>query len=365
MTYQQRQFFSYVNTLFFTEKRAEAKYKSWHDEARLEQISWISALTGFMYLLYALTDLFIAPKEIYMLMVGVHAGLIAPFLFLISYLAKDVKYLHLVNVLLFVAPILAALANILMKIEPHTYNSELYLIIFWIFTVSGLSLWRASLSALIVFLMCVNAASTLPDRDFMMSVFWSISALSFGFLGAYILERSNRKVFMNEQRLKHLAETDKLTGLYNRTRLERALKDELVKAERSQHKFACVLIDIDYFKEVNDTYGHTVGDEILVEMSTLILKFTRKSDTVIRWGGEEFVLICTDLDKEGVIAVCEHLRQEISAFSFSRVGHLSVSIGIALSEDSDTTDSLIQKADKALYEAKNEGRNCTAVYEKI
>jgi diguanylate cyclase (GGDEF)-like protein len=213
--------------------------------------------------------------------------------------------------------------------------------------------------------MCVNAASTLPDRDFMMSVFWSISALSFGFLGAYILERSNRKVFMNEQRLKHLAETDKLTGLYNRTRLERALKDELVKAERSQHKFACVLIDIDYFKEVNDTYGHTVGDEILVEMSTLILKFTRKSDTVIRWGGEEFVLICTDLDKEGVIAVCEHLRQEISAFSFSRVGHLSVSIGIALSEDSDTTDSLIQKADKALYEAKNEGRNCTAVYEKI
>jgi cell division protein FtsL len=166
MTYQQRQLFSYVNTLFFKEKKAEAKYKSWHDEARLEQISWISALTGFMYLLYALTDLFIAPKEIYMIMVGVHAGLIAPFLFLISYLAKDIKYLYLVNVLLFVAPILAALANILMKIEPHTYNSELYLIIFWIFTVSGLSLWRASLSALIVFLMSVNAASTL--------LFWNV-----------------------------------------------------------------------------------------------------------------------------------------------------------------------------------------------
>jgi len=364
MTYQQLHLFSYVNTLLFKEKKIEEQYNSWHDKARLEQISWITTLTGCLYLIYALTDCFIAPKEVYMLMVGVHAGIMAPFLFFISRLAKDIKYLSLVNVLLFIAPVLAALANILMEIEPHIYNSELYLIIFWIFTVSGLSLWRASLSASIVFLLSVNAASPLPDIDFMMTTFWSISALSFGFLGAYLLERSHRKVFMNEQRLEHLAETDKLTGLYNRTRLDRVLKDELVRAERFKHKFACVLIDIDFFKQVNDTYGHTVGDDILIEMSTLILKHTRKSDTVIRWGGEEFALICAEIDKEGVIAVCEHLRQNISAFTFSKVGHLSVSIGITLSEDSDTIDSIIQRADKALYAAKNEGRNCTEVYEK-
>ncbi len=363
MTYQQLHLFSYINTLFFKEKEIEAQYNSWHDKARLEQISWITALTGCLYLIYAFTDYFIAPKEVYRMMIGAHAGLMAPFLFLISYLAKDIKHLNLVNVLLFIAPIVAALANILMQIEPHIYNSELYLIIFWIFTVSGLSLWRASLSALIVFMMSVNAAFALADTDFMMTTFWSISALSFGFLGAYILERSNRRVFMNEQRLEHLAETDKLTGLYNRTYLDRVLKDELDRAECAQDTFACVLIDIDYFKQVNDTYGHAVGDEILVEMSTLILKHTRKSDTVFRWGGEEFVLICSHIDKEGAIAVCEHLRQNISASSFSRVGQLCVSIGIALSEDSDTIDTIIQRADKALYTAKNKGRNCIEVYE--
>lgn len=363
MTYQQFHLFSYVNTLFFKEKKVEAQYNSWHEAARLEQISWICALTGALYLVYALIDYFIAPKEVYMTMIAVHAGLMAPFLFVISRLAKDIKQISLVNILLFIAPIVAALANILMKVQPHIYNSELYLIIFWIFTVSGLNLWRASLSASIVFLMSVNAASTLESTDFMMTTFWSLSALSFGFLGAYLLERSSRKVFVNEQRLAELAETDKLTGLYNRTRLDRVLKGELIRAKRFEHKFACVLIDIDYFKQVNDTYGHTVGDEILVEMSNLILKHTRKSDTVIRWGGEEFILICAEIDKEGVMAVCEHLRQSISEFTFSTVEHLSVSMGVAMYEDSDTIDSIIQRADKALYTAKDEGRNCIEIYE--
>lgn len=360
MNFEQSYLFSNFNTLCFKDKECEAEFDEWQIQPRLEQISAISILTASLYLVYALIDWFIAPKPVSTLMISVHAGILAPTLFLIAYLAKNPKNYTLVMHLLFYAAIFAASANILMTSSlssANLYASELYLIIFWVFTVSGLHLYKATLSAFIIFLMVVLSALSYPLERLIMTAFWSFSAFSFGFLGAYLLERLHKNAFMHEQNLSALAQTDALTGLYNRAKLNTLLEDEFKRMHRLKHSFACVFIDIDYFKEVNDTFGHKVGDEILIEVAKLMLCNTREIDSVIRWGGEEFVIVCVESDKEGMMHFCEDLRLSVEKHIFPKVNHLSISIGFTLCVDNDTVDSIIHRADKALYLAKENGRN--------
>ena len=360
MNFEQSYFFSSFNTLCFKDKDCEADFDEWQIQPRLEQISAISILTASLYLVYALIDFFIAPKCVSTLMISVHAGLLSPTLFLIAYLAKNPKNYTLVMHLLFYAAIIAASANILMTSSLSSaslYASELYLIIFWVFTVSGLHLYKAALSAFIILLMVVGSALSYPLERLIMTVFWSVSAFSFGFLGAYLLERLHKNAFIHEQRLNELAQTDVLTGLYNRTKLNTLLEDEFKRMHRLKHNFACVFIDIDYFKEVNDTFGHKVGDEVLIDMAKLMLCNTREIDSVIRWGGEEFIIVCVESTKEGMIHFCEDLRLRVENHVFTKNNRLSISIGFTLCVEDDTLDSIIQRADKALYMAKENGRN--------
>lgn len=362
MNFEQSYLFSKFNTLCFKDKDCEANFDEWQIKPRLEQISAISVLTASLYLVYALVDWFVAPECVSTLMISVHAGLLSPILFFIAYLAKNPKNYNLVMHLLFYATIIAALANILMTSSLSSaslYASELYLIIFWVFTVSGLHLYKAALSAFIILLMVIFSALNYPLDRLMMTLFWSFSAFSFGFLGAYLLERLHKNAFIHEQSLNDLAQIDALTGLYNRTKLNTLLEEEFKRMHRLQHVFACVFIDIDYFKEVNDTFGHKTGDDVLVEVAKVISCNTREIDSVIRWGGEEFVIVCVESDKEGMLHFCEELRVSVEKHIFTKINHLTISIGFTLCMDDDTVDSIIHRADKALYLAKENGRNCT------
>jgi len=360
MKFQQKYLFSFFNTLCFENRAYEEDFNTWRAQARLEQISAITALTASLYLLYALLDYYIAPEEMAIIMMSVHAGVLFPLLFLISFLAKDLKHIQIVDALLFFSPIMAAISHLIMTSylpSANIYSSELYLIIFWVFTVSGMRLYKASLSASIILLLVIYTSYSLPVNIFLMTMFWSLAAFAFGFLGAYLLERLHKNVYVHEKNLEELAQTDTLTGLYNRVRLEGLLEEELVRMKRFHHSFGCVFIDIDYFKQVNDDFGHKVGDEVLIEVSQLMLEATREVDSVIRWGGEEFVIVCVESDKEGMMALCEHLRDCIDKHCFAKVNHLSISIGVTLCHEEDSVDTLIQRADKALYIAKANGRN--------
>lgn len=159
-----------------------------------------------------------------------------------------------------------------------------------------------------------------------------------------------------------LAVTDELTGLYNRRYFERHLAIMLGKAREQDRDMAVMLIDMDFFKIVNDTYGHDIGDAVLREFALRLRRNIRGVDLACRYGGEEFVVLMPDTDYRQAEGVAERVRMAVAERSFDVGGNrgltVTVSVGLALNEaDTDTPDAILKRADIALYRAKREGRN--------
>ena len=162
----------------------------------------------------------------------------------------------------------------------------------------------------------------------------------------------------DKNRLKILSHTDYLTKVFNRVRFMEMASYELDRAERYGSTFSIVMIDIDYFKKVNDNYGHNLGDEVLVELCKLIIKNLRKSDLFARWGGEEFVCLLPDTDAHGALTLAENLRKKVEEKKFYHIGNISISLGVYQMSPRDVfVGDIIEKADRALYKSKNSGRN--------
>lgn len=171
------------------------------------------------------------------------------------------------------------------------------------------------------------------------------------------LNQANKELEKTKIELEILASTDKLTGIYNRTKLDDLFNNEIDRCQRYKNNFGCAILDIDHFKQVNDTYGHLVGDQVIKDISNLINNNIRKSDIFGRWGGEEFVLILPQIDSHNMFIYLEKLRVLISNYSFKQVGTKTISIGATLYQVNDTVDSITKRADDALYQAKEQGRN--------
>jgi diguanylate cyclase (GGDEF)-like protein len=154
--------------------------------------------------------------------------------------------------------------------------------------------------------------------------------------------------------------TDALTGLLNRYGLHRALQRELAEARRYARPLSCLLIDIDFFKAVNDTYGHLAGDTALHQAARVITESVRGSDVVCRYGGEEFLVLAPETGLEGAGALAEKIRQTFSARLFGDAGRvfpLTLSVGVAQLDPAESGNDMIARADEALYHAKQTGRD--------
>ncbi len=160
-----------------------------------------------------------------------------------------------------------------------------------------------------------------------------------------------------KKELEKIASIDALTGLYNRRMINEFAKNELETVKRNSNSLSFIMIDIDYFKQVNDTFGHQVGDSVLAQLSKLILDNTRKSDIQGRYGGEEFIIICPQTSNEAVCILAEKLRSAVENFEFDVVGHKTISLGVSTFCKNDDVESMIKRADDGLYQAKNSGRN--------
>jgi diguanylate cyclase (GGDEF)-like protein len=151
--------------------------------------------------------------------------------------------------------------------------------------------------------------------------------------------------------------TDTLTGLFNRRKLDEVLSQECERASRTGAPLAVILADIDNFKSVNDLYGHQTGDQLLVAFATLLQQGVRKVDTVARWGGEEFMILCPDTDLAGACTVAESIRSAVARYGFATVGRKTCSFGVSEYRPGDSPQAIIKRADGALYAAKHGGRN--------
>ncbi len=166
-----------------------------------------------------------------------------------------------------------------------------------------------------------------------------------------------RQDITDKKRIEELSITDALTGLYNRFKLDALFLVYLSLARRHGNPFSIIMLDIDNFKLVNDTYGHPVGDVLLKELSSLLKKSIRFEDSLGRWGGEEFLIILPSTPLAEALSLAELLKERTQKFDFSGVGHKTISLGVATFHQGDDEKSIIIRADKALYQAKEKGRN--------
>ncbi len=166
-----------------------------------------------------------------------------------------------------------------------------------------------------------------------------------------------RQDISDKKIVEELSVRDHLTKLYNRIKLDEEFSKEISRAQRFQHPLSVIILDIDHFKDVNDTYGHLVGDSVLVELAKILENNIRSTDILGRWGGEEFVIICPETDSTGAENLAEKIRENIEKHSFSTVGNKTASFGVSQFISKDNEQQMIARADKALYDAKENGRN--------
>ncbi|MGK0405858.1 MAG: diguanylate cyclase (GGDEF)-like protein [Oleispira sp.] len=167
---------------------------------------------------------------------------------------------------------------------------------------------------------------------------------------------------VQSEELLEMVTVDSLTGLLNRRELDNRASKALSQARRSKLSVAVIVIDIDFFKKINDTYGHSFGDETLKHLGKILLSRQRENDVVARFGGEEFVLILMDIDKKNAFNFAESLRMTIEETKINGI-NITVSIGISLnSEHANQFEALFKEADTALFKAKASGRNKTILF---
>ncbi|MDA0781002.1 MAG: PleD family two-component system response regulator [Rickettsiales bacterium] len=171
----------------------------------------------------------------------------------------------------------------------------------------------------------------------------------------------------NQQQSLEMAVRDGLTGLYNRRYFDTHVERMLESSKENGKPLSLMILDMDHFKHVNDTYGHQSGDEILKQLSDRIMKSVRPSDLVARYGGEEFVVVMPSTNLKNSSIVGERIRKVIEAYPFSipvEPGEIkkTISVGLAVSTPDDKVEQVVERADKALYHVKNTGRNKVAVY---
>jgi diguanylate cyclase (GGDEF)-like protein len=185
-----------------------------------------------------------------------------------------------------------------------------------------------------------------------------------------VAENLLTREYANEGLLR-FAFTDYLTGLKTRGYFEQQLELEFKRAERRRQKFALLMIDIDHFKNLNDTFGHHAGDQVLRDVASILMKDMREVDTVARYGGEEFVMILPETTETGAVYVAQRLRRAVEQAKFfagspQSIQHLTISIGIAVFDtDAQFKRDLIEFADAALYAAKGAGRNRLVCYSEL
>lgn len=174
-----------------------------------------------------------------------------------------------------------------------------------------------------------------------------------------IIKNLNYTIELEEEKeeLTVLSSTDYLTKLYNRKEIDVLLKNNENLFRRYKDIFSIILLDIDDFKEINDTYGHLVGDKFLIEFASILSKNTRETDFVGRWGGEEFIVICSKTNKSDALKLSNNLKNIIAETKFDFVGQKTASFGVSMYKENDSIIELLSRSDDAMYLSKKAGKN--------
>ena len=208
-------------------------------------------------------------------------------------------------------------------------------------------------------------------------VLWKLTPAIISLPSAALFEQRNKELLKAQEALREVnltleakieartkelhqqANTDPLTSILNRRAILRDVDNEIKRCQRHGQTCSILMLDVDYFKQVNDSYGHQVGDDVLVKIADTISNTCRQTDFVGRYGGEEFLIVLPQTDSMQAKDLAERIRENVAALSGDYAFDVSCSIGIAALSEGNDMHTLIKRADEAVYEAKHTGRNCT------
>jgi diguanylate cyclase (GGDEF)-like protein len=237
--------------------------------------------------------------------------------------------------------------------------------LFWIYPLILFNFYmvspgKALLATILILLSLVTYSQLKPgsvfESHYQMVSFLvsSMTASTLSFIFAY---RTNTQ----RDRLQQLATHDSLTGARNRRAMNEELKIAASISRRHGNPYGVLIMDLDHFKQINDSYGHQAGDQVLINFVELIKNASRKEDRLFRFGGEEFLLLLPNTERSGMLAAAEHLRQQVNQHLRGPGGGVTMSIGGAILRRNEHWRDLLQRADQRLYRAKNAGRNCVII----
>lgn len=167
----------------------------------------------------------------------------------------------------------------------------------------------------------------------------------------------NRNLRNLNNQLEQISRYDHLTGLANRYALHERFNEEIETSSQTKQIFSLILLDVDFFKTINDDYGHDVGDEVIKQFASLLMSMVRENDMVGRWGGEEFLILCSQTTKNGAFQLADQLRRQVQSYNFPVNQQITASFGLSEYRHGETIGDTIKRADDALYKAKRNGRN--------
>jgi diguanylate cyclase (GGDEF)-like protein len=337
------------------------EFGCWYRQAKLPQIRYVAFLTMLLYLIYAAIEQNVAQDYLGVRLFA-HGVLVPLALLAVGVLSFREGAQRWMLGLLCVAPVAAVVTNLALNYgEPDFayFAPEIYLNLMWTFTVSGLTLRQATLTAgaSAAVLLAVTLADALQPGMQRLHLIWMLAAFSFGLLCAFVLEKAHKIMFLHQGRLAMNASLDGLTGLWNRARIDQFFDEEIDRANRYGTPFSVILLDIDHFKHVNDCHGHAVGDSVLRQFATLLRDNVRSVDKVGRLGGEEFLIILPEIDSQQAQVAAFTLQQRIRQFDFDTVLRKTASFGITHFCGDEAPQSMLDRADRALYRAKASGRD--------
>ncbi|WP_019558348.1 diguanylate cyclase [Thioalkalivibrio sp. ALE12] len=336
-------------------------FDAWHRQARIPQVRYVALLTALMYLLFSAVEQSVA-ADLHSERLVAHAMLVPGLLLAVAAMSLRAPLQRPMWALLMVAPVIANGANLYLNTgSPQflVFAPEIYLSIMWTFAISGLPLRPATMAATAIVAQVIVAAFRDPMQGelIQLHLLWVLAAFSFGALSAFMLEHARKHSFLQQRQLERSAQVDELTSLWNRAHIERLFEAERARTERYGEPFSVILLDIDHFKAVNDTWGHSAGDRVLRQFADLLRQNLREVDAIGRIGGEEFFVLLPQTPVTQAQGVARDLQARINAFDFETVGRRTASFGVTEYRPGESRVDTFDRADQALYAAKENGRD--------
>lgn len=202
----------------------------------------------------------------------------------------------------------------------------------------------------------LNIPTTKPVTDYSHDTL-EMRALS------HLVNTTARELEDANEALETLANTDPLTNIFNRRKMLDMLTTEIKRSQRYGNTFSVIMFDVDDFKTVNDKFGHQVGDKVLIKLSQIASAEARDTDSLSRWGGEEFLLLCPETNEQGSGEIAERIRKTTEMTEVADGVKVTISVGVASHHTEDTLDNILNRVDKAMYHAKENGKNQVTIWE--